>query len=749
MTATTERHRFGNGPIGTPLDRVDGPLKVRGAARYSAEYPLEGLAHAVLLQSTIARGRIVALDATAAEEAPGVLTVLTHVNTDGLPALDSFLRGGATVQTAPLMQDDRVHYAGQHIGIVVAETLEQAQQAAGLVQVEYAVEPPLIGLADRLDEAYPAAPFFAGTGPDSLRGDLDGAMAAAEVRLDRTYRTPIEHHNPLEPPATTAVWDADGRLTVYDANQFVVGIRQGLSAALGVPPERIWVISRFLGGGFGAKGTFWPHTALAALAARTVGRPVKLVLTRAQMYTSHGYRSETVQQVSLGARRDGMLTATRHATTSIGSDVGEFPEMAGAVTQMLYACPNVATSQRLVQASLGVPGMMRAPGEATGAFALESALDELAYELGIDPVELRVKNHADVDPESGRPWSSKSLLECYRVGGARFGWVRRSPEPRSMRDGRWLVGWGMASATYPAGLRIPAVVRAQIEPDGRAVVQTAAHDLGTGAYTILTQVAAEALDLPPEHVRLKLADSDFPFAFAAGGSTTTGSAGPSVHKAASAVRDRVLALALDDEASPIHGYTLDDLTVERGRAFLTHDPSRGETYAQILARHGGQPVEVTESDRPGDELQRYAMHSFGAHFAEVRVDPDFGTVRVGRFVTAVGAGRIINPKTARSQLVGGVIMGIGMALLEETAIHPALGKTISPNLSGYLVPVHADVPPIDAVFVEEHDPYVNPLGAKGVGEISTVGVAAAIANAVHHATGVRVRDLPITAEKLL
>jgi xanthine dehydrogenase YagR molybdenum-binding subunit len=749
MTASTERRRFGSGPIGTPLDRVDGPLKVRGAARYSAEYPLEGLAHAVLLQSTIARGRIVALDTTAAEAAPGVLAVLTHLNTDGLPAQESFLRGGATIQTAPLMQDDRIQYAGQHIGIVVAETLEQAQQAARLVRLEYAAEPPLVGVAARLDEAYPAAPFFGETGPDSVRGDPEGALAAAEVRLDRTYRTPIEHHNPIEPPATTAAWDADGNLTVYDANQFVVGIRQGLAAALGIPPERIRVLSRFLGGGFGAKGTFWPHTALAALAARRVQRPVKLVLTRAQMYTSHGYRSETVQQVSLGARRDGALTALRHATTSIGSEVGEFPEMAGSVTQMLYACPNLATSQRLVRTSLGVPGMMRAPGEATGAFALESALDELAYELGIDPIELRIKNHAEVDPESGRPWSSKSLLACYRVGAERFGWARRSPEPGSMRDGPWLVGWGMASATYPAGLRIPAVVRARIEPDGRAVVQCATHDLGTGAATIFTQIAAEALGLPPQLVRFELGDSDLPFSFAAGGSSTTGSAGPSVYKAARAVRDRVLALALDDEASPIHGYTLDDLTVEQGRAVLTHDPSLGEAYAQIIARHGGQPIEVTESDQPGDELQRYAMHTFGAHFAEVRVDADFGIVRVGRVVTAVGAGRIINPKTARSQLVGGVIMGIGMALLEETAIHPALGTTISPNLSGYLVPVHADVPPIDAVFVEEHDPHVNPLGAKGIGEVSTVGVAAAIANAVHHATGVRVRDLPITAEKLV
>jgi xanthine dehydrogenase YagR molybdenum-binding subunit len=749
MTATTDRRRFGSGPIGAPLDRVDGPRKVTGSARYSAEYPVDELTYAVLLQSAIASGRIVALDSSAAEAAPGVLSVLTRLNTDGLPGQESFLRGGATVQTAPLMQDDRIHYAGQHIGIVVAETLEQAQQAARLVRVEYAAEPPLVGLAERLDEAYPAAPFFAGSGPDSSRGDPAGALAAAEVRLERTYTTPIEHHNPMEPPATTAVWDADGRLTVYDANQYVVGIRHGLSAALGVPPEKIRVISRFLGGGFGAKGTFWPHTALSALAARRVGRPVKLVLTRAQMYTSHGYRSETVQQLSLGARRDGTLTAIRHATTSIGSDVGEFPEMAGSLTQMLYACPNVATSQRLVRTSLGVPGMMRAPGEASGAFALESALDELAYELGIDPIELRARNHAEVDPESGRPWSSKSLLECYRVGAERFGWARRSPEPRSMRDGRWLVGWGMASAMYPAGVRIPAVVRARIEPDGRAVVQCATHDLGTGASTIFTQIAAQALGLPPELVRFELGDSDLPFSFAAGGSSTTSSAGPSVHKAASAVRDRVLALALDDEASPIHGYTAADLTVEQGRAFLAHDPSRGETYAQILGRHGDPAIEVTESDQPGEELQRYAMHSFGAHFAEVRVDPDFGIVRVGRVVTAVGAGRIINPKTARSQLIGGVIMGIGMALLEETALHPSLGKMISPNLSGYLVPVHADVPPIDAVFVDEEDPYVNPLGAKGIGEVSTVGVAAAIANAVYHATRVRVRNLPITAEKML
>ena len=416
---------------------------------------------------------------------------------------------------------------------------------------------------------------------------------------------------------------------------------------------------------------------------------------------------------------------------------------------MLYACPNVQTAHRVVPLNVGVPCFMRAPGEAPGAFALESALDELAAALALDPLELRRRNHADTDPESGRPWSSKSLRECYAQGAERFGWAARPLEPRTLRDGHQLLGWGMASATYPVNSFPGATASATLQPDGSAVVRSATHDLGTGAATIFTQVAADELGLPPERVRFELGDSDLPTAPITGGSATTGTVGPAVAAAAAAAREQAIALALEDEDSPIHGYTAQDVAVEHGRLFLRHDPTRGESYADIIARHGGQAITTSAENQPNPDAQRFAMHTFGAHFVEVAIDEDLGMVRVRRVVSAMGAGRILNPKTARSQIVGGVIGGIGMALLEQSQLHPTLGKLLSPNLSGYLLPVHADVPDIETLFVDEHDPHVNSLGAKGIGEVGIVGVAAAIANAVYHATGKRIRDLPITPDKLI
>jgi xanthine dehydrogenase YagR molybdenum-binding subunit len=552
----------------------------------------------------------------------------------------------------------------------------------------------------------------------------------------------------MEPHATIAAWDADGGLTVHDATQGVHLTRQGLAEALGLPAEKVRVICPFVGGGFGSKGGFWPYPALAAIAARQVGRPVKLVLTRAQMYTSVGYRSQTVQDVQVGARRDGTLTAIVHHSTSIGSDLGEFPETAPEVTKVLYACPNLETRVRLVRLDLGVPTWMRAPGEATGSFALESALDELASALGLDPIELRLRNYAETDPESGKPWSSNALRDCYTQAAERFGWARRNPEPRSMRDGRWLVGMGMATASYPS-FGFPAQAGAAIRADGRAVVRSGTADLGTGQYTVMTQVAADALGLPPERVAFELGDTDLPFAFVAGGSSGVRSVGPAVRLAAEAARAKVLELAAGDEDSPLAGYGPDAVGAEGGELFLKHDPSKRESYAAILARHGLEEVTGEGGVEMVGMADEHRVNAFGAQFVEVRVDPDLGLVRVARALGAFDIGTVLNQKTARSQAIGGIVFGIGMALLEHTSIHPTLGKVASPNLAGYLVPVHADVPAIDAFFVEVDDPHVNSLGAKGVGEIGVTGVAAAIANAVYHATGKRVRDLPITPEKLL
>jgi xanthine dehydrogenase YagR molybdenum-binding subunit len=750
MTATMGRQRFGgDGAIGRPIDRADGRLKVTGGARYTAEYDLPNLAYAALLQSTIARGRITSLDTSTAEAAPGVLAILSHLQPLHLSPVGTMFDGaGMGAESRPPLQDDRIHHAGQNIAVVVAETLEQAQQAARLIRVIYQEETPHASLHAGLGEAYSPGKFLGFIEPDAQRGDVAAGLAEADVRVEQTYTTPIEHHNPMEPSATIATWDEAGSLTVYDATQGVYITQQGLAQALGVPAEQIRVLSPFLGGGFGCKGLAWPHTQLAAVAARQVGRPVKLVLSRAQMYTSHGYRSETLQEVTLGARRDGTLTAMVHHSTSISSEVGPWSETAPEVTKILYTCPNLETSIRVVRLNLGVPTAMRAPGEAPGSFALESAMDELAYALGIDPIELRLRNFADVNPEDGKPWSSKALRACYTEGAERFGWARRTPEPRSMRDGRYLVGMGMATAYYPAR-GMPAEARVRLQANGRAVVETAGQDLGTGAYTIVGQIVADGLGLAPGQVSVRFADTALPNAGFAGGSMHSASLGPAVWSAAEAARARVLDLARQDEVSPLAGYDAEAIGVEAGELFLRHAPEQRESYASILGRHQLPEVLGEGSSQPSEAVRAYATGAFGAQFVEVRVDPDFGLVRISRALGVHGIGRVLNQKTARSQAIGGIIFGIGMGLLEESGVHPIGGRFISPNLSGYLVPVHADVPAIDAFFVDEPDPHINALGVKGVGEIGIVGVAAAIANAVFHATGTRVRDLPILPERLL
>jgi xanthine dehydrogenase YagR molybdenum-binding subunit len=734
--------------IGTPVDRVEGRLKVTGGATYAAEFRVPGLAHAALVQSNIARGRITRLDTTDAEAAPGVVDVISHLNAPRLPRLKpAATLEGSAFQTVLPLQDEVIHHAGQHVALVVAETLEQARHAASLVKVEYAAEQPRTQLEAHRAAAYAPQPVF-GMPPDYVRGDPWQAQAGAEVRVEQTYTTPIEHHNPMEPHAAIAAWEAGDKLVVYDTTQGVHMTRAGLAEALGLRLNQVRVICPFVGGAFGAKDSLWPYTILAAVAARRTGRPVKLVLTRAEMFTSVGYRSQTVQDVKLAARRDGTLCATVHHCAAVGSEVGEFAETAPEVTQVLYACPNVETRLRLTGLDVGVSSTMRAPGEASGSFALESAMDELADALGMDPIELRLRNYAETDPDTGKPWSSKALRACYAEGAERFGWSRRTAEPRSMRDGRWLVGWGMATASYPS-VGAPGAARAVIRADGRAVVRSGTADLGTGQYTVMTQVAADALGLPPDRVTFELGDSEQPYAFVAGDSSGVRSVGPAVRLAAEAARAKVIDLATHDELSPLAGYGPEAIGVEGGELFLEHAPAQRESYAALLVRHGLDQVTADGSVDWVSTPDDHRVNAFGAQFIEVRVDPELGLVRVQRALGVFDIGRVINPKTARSQAIGGIVMGIGMALLERTALHPEFGKVVSPNLAGYLLPVHADVPAIEAHFVDVDDPYVNSLGAKGVGEIGITGVAAAIANAVYHATGKRVRRLPITPEALL
>jgi xanthine dehydrogenase YagR molybdenum-binding subunit len=733
---------------GLPIDRRDGRLKVTGHARYAAEFDIDNLAHAVLVQSTVSRGTIAGFDLAAAKAVPGVLAILTPDNAPHLAPNQSGAPGN--VVAFPLLQDNTTDYNGQHIAVVVADTLERAQYAAALVKVSYQEGEAAVRMADALAEAYPPKHFRNGSRPpDSRRGDPDAAWDAAPIRLDLTYTTPVEHHNPMEPHATIALWDSD-RLTVYSATQGIDASQHTLATLFGLKPEQVRVICPFVGGGFGCKGVTWPHVALTAMAARQVGRPVKLVLTRAQMYTSNGYRPQTIQHLKIAASPDGHLQGLRHDVLAQMSQpvIGEFAEPAGLISEMLYACPNVAVTHRLVPLNMPLPTFMRAPGEASGSFALESAIDELAAAVKRDPLAVRLANYAETNPHEDKPFSSKSLRQCYAAGAAAFGWARRTPEPGSMRDGDALIGWGMATATYPMN-RSKASARVVFEADGGVVVQAATQDIGTGTYTVMAQLAADALRMPIHRVRFELGDSRFPPAPVSGGSQTAASVGPAVLAAVDAARQKLFAMALADNRSPFAGAAGADLALADGFIQMRDAPYRRLSVPGLLARNKLDRFEAVGTAAPGDEKQHYSMHSFGAQFVEVRIDPDLREIRVSRCVGAFAPGRILNAKTARSQAIGGIVFGIGMALLEETAIDPNVGRVTNPNVAEYLMPVNADIPEIQTIFIAEEDRLVNPIGVKGLGELPIVGVAAAIANAVWHATGKRVRDLPIRLDKLL
>lgn len=731
--------------IGEPIDRVDGRLKVTGGARFSAEHPVPGLAYGVMVQSTIAKGSIEAIDASDASAMRGVLAVITHRNAPRLPRPKPAEAG----QQPPnpklsLLQDAQVLYNGQPIAVVVADTLEHAQDAARRLRVRYARQPAQLDfnqakLAPRKPKDQPDRPS------DTSRGNLAGGIARAASRVDAVYTTPVENHNPMEPHGTIASWDG-GHLTLHDSTQNVTGARKHAAGTFGIEPDQVRVICPFVGGGFGSKGTSWSHVMLAALAARHVGRPVKLILERTQMFGPVGARPMTEQHVLLAAAADGRLTAIKHDSISHTAFLDDFTEPCTNAARMLYQSDSAQTTQRLATLNLGVPTYMRAPGESSGSFALESAMDELAYELRIDPVQLRLQNYAERDPGKDLPWSGKSLRECYRAGAERFGWARRNPAPRSMRQDGMLLGWGMATATYPAN-RSKAQATATILADGTAVVKSGTHDLGTGTYTVMTQIAAEALGLPVSRVRFELGDSDLPEAPVSGGSQSVASVGPAVHAAALAARDKLLALAIGDAQSPLFGAGPDGVTLADGWLRRNDDAGKRESVAAVIARHG--PVRADASAQPGDEKKQFSMHSFGAVFVEVLVDPDLGTIRVPRVVGVYSVGRLMNRKTGHSQLMGGVVWGLGMALMEKTEIDGRDGRAVNASLADYHVPVNADIGLIDVSVVDETDAHINALGAKGIGEIGIVGVAAAVANAVYHATGKRVRDLPIRLDQLL
>ncbi len=738
--------------IGQPIDRVDGRLKVMGRATYAYEHDVPNAAYAVMVMSTVAKGRITSIDTKAAERLPGVVLVMTHRNAMKLSnwgGQKNAPSGRPPARAIQALQDDLVRYANQPVAVVVAETLENAIEGAHLVQVRYAPEPHHVDLESRLAETY--TPEKSGGGGDpslSHRGDMQAGMSQADTRIEHTYWTPFEVHNPMEPHATIAVWDSPDHLTIYDATQGVFTDRGRVASLFNLQPDNVRVISPYLGGGFGSKGPVWSHVALAVMAAKQLNRPVKLEVRRPQMFGMLGFRSQTRQTLKAGAKSDGTLTALSHDTVCHTSTFDEFVEAASLPARMLYQSPNNSTSHKLVKSDIGTPSFMRAPGEAPGTYALEAAMDEMAYALKMDPVEFRLKNYAETDPEENKPWSSKSLRECYRAGAERFGWSKRSMEPRSMREGRELVGWGMATAVYPTR-RSASNASARLNADGTFSVDAGTQDLGTGTYTIMTQIAAQSFGVPPNRVKFRLGDTLLPQTPVSGGSQTAASTGSAVYLAAQALREKLVQMAITDAQSPLSGMSAQDVVFESGRLYSQSNPSKGETFQALIARSGQPHVEAQASAKPGSERERYSMYAFGAQFAEVRVDADLGQMRVSRMVGCFGAGKILNAKTARSQFLGGMVWGVSMALYEHAATDMRLGRWVNNNLSEYHVPTNMDIGQFEAIWVDEKDDHINPIGAKGIGEIGITGAAAAVANAVFHATGVRVRDLPITLDKVL
>ncbi|MCU0685298.1 MAG: xanthine dehydrogenase family protein molybdopterin-binding subunit [Polyangiaceae bacterium] len=740
-----------NEHVGRATSRVDGRAKVTGGAKYAADVSAPGLLYGWVVSSTVARGRVASIDAAEALAVEGVAQIFTHENRPHLAWFDQSYRDDDSPAGSPFrpLYDDKVLSSGQPVALVVADSLEAARYAASLVRVTYEAETPATDLQAERGRARPPSKVTGGREPPPKpRGDPDGALARAAVRVDAEYHAPTEHHNPLEPHATTAVWEDDGTLTVYDKTQGVLNSLNYIKKVFGLADEQVRVRSPFVGGAFGSGLRPQYQLFLAVMAARELGRSVRVVLTRQQMFT-FGHRPETLQRVQLGAKADGSLEALAHEATAATSRVEEYFESVVSWSGLLYACANAKFSHDLVKLDLYTPLDMRAPGAAWGVYALESAIDELAYACHVDPLALRLANYGERDQNKDLPFSSKELRACYHLGAEAFGWSKRQPEPRSMREGERLVGWGVATGVWEAQ-QMPSSARAVLSADGALVVSSATADFGTGTYTVMTQIAADELGLPLERVTFKLGDSSLPQSPLSGGSWTVASVGPAVQAACAKVRERLVRLARLAKGSPLADARPEDVVLAGGRLSLALDPSRSMSIGEAMRLGGELRLEETVLSAPNLPRQsNYARATHSAVFAEVKVDAELGTIEVARVVSAIAGGRIINPKTARSQILGGVVWGIGMALEEESLLDHRLGRFMNHNLAEYHVPVNADIHQLDVIFVEENDDVVNPLGAKGLGEIGLVGVAAAIGNAVFHATGRRVRKLPITLDTLL
>jgi xanthine dehydrogenase YagR molybdenum-binding subunit len=739
--ALLDAHRV----VGQPMSRRDGTLKVMGRARFAAEVAVEGLTYAALAYSGIARGRIAAIDTAAAEAAPGVLLVMTYRNAPRLPAPPLMMADpkGAAGSDLPVMQDDTIHWNGEPVAVVIAETQEQADHAMSLVEVTYEAAHAEVSFGEARAKARAPASVL-GEPAKIAVGDAEAALAGAEFRVDREFRTPRHNHAAIEPHAVTVAWEGD-ELTVHDATQMLTLTRSTLAATFGIAEDKVRILSPFVGGGFGNKAV-WSHHILAVAAARVVGRPVRMALSREGVFRATGGRTLTEQRVALGAGKDGTLAALIHTGIAGMTAHNDCPEQFTFPARHLYAAKSFLISQKVVDLDMVANTFMRAPGESIGTFALESAIDELAEQLAIDPVELRRRLEPAKDPTSGLAFSSRHMVEAYRRGAEAFGWDRRDPTPRARREGEWLIGMGVATGTYPYYRMPGGSARIRLTSDGNAIVQMAAHEMGMGTSTAQAQHAAERLGLPVEKVTFEYGDTALPPGTMAGGSSQTASIIAAVTAAHEVLVKELLKLAGND--SPLAGLKPKDLEARDGGLCHREDPTRCESYVSILRRAARDEIAAEAAAPQPTEAVKFSMHSYAAQFCEVRVNAVTGETRVARWLGSFDTGRIINPKTAASQFRGGIIMGLGLALTEETLFDERSGRIMNPSLAEYHVPVHLDVPRIDVIWTDIPDPH-SPMGVHGIGEIGITGVGAAVANAVYNATGKRVRDLPITLDKLL
>ncbi|MUG91231.1 molybdopterin-dependent oxidoreductase [Scytonema sp. UIC 10036] len=737
--------------IGQPTSRVDGHAKVIGKAKYAAEFNVPNLTYGYVVSSQIAKGRITKIDASDALNLEGVLQVFTHENAPNTAWFDSSYKDETAPHGSPFrpLHEDKILYSGQPVALVVAETFELARYGATLVRVEYEREIHVTDLDAKREQAYKPTMRPGSEPPPKPRGYAEKAFANAAIQHEAEYASPVEHHNPMESFASTVVWEDDGKkITIYDKTQGAPNSYQYVCNVFGFSKNNVRVISPYVGGAFGSGLRPQYQLFLAVMAARELKRSVRVSLTRQQMFT-FGHRPSTVQKLALGAAPNGTLEAVIHEAIAETSQFEDFTENVVNWSGLLYQCDNVKLDYKLTKLDLYTPIDMRAPGAVLGVYALECAMDELAYKVGIDPLELRLKNYAERDQNENKPFSSKELRECYRQGAEKFGWVKRNPEPRSMREGDNLIGWGMATGIWDAQQQ-KASAKAVLFPDGKLIVSSATADIGTGTYTIMTQIAAETLGLPIDDVTFKLGDSSLPEAPIEGGSWTASSVGSAVKVVCDEVRKKLFKLTQKMDNSPLANASIEDLCFADKQIKLNHDPTQAVSITEVM-RHGEvNSIEEETTNQPNSSKQnQYTRNCHSAVFCEVKVDEELGTIRVTRVVSAIAGGRILNPKTARSQILGAVVWGIGMALEEESVIDQKFGRFMNHNLAEYHVPVNADIHDIDVIFVPENDSIVNPLGAKGLGEIGIVGVAAAIANAVFHATGKRIRNLPIMLDKLL